>query len=94
MPIDPLWLEIGAKWSLAPPHGFRRAEKQDPALTQGEMEQREDSLLNLGPQVDEKVAAADQIEARKRRIGHHVMDGEHDRRAAARATPDSRDLPG
>ena len=45
------------------------------------MEQREDFLLNLGAQIDEKVAAADQVEARERRIGDQIMDGEDDRRS-------------
>ena len=75
-------------------HGFRRAEKQDTALAQGEMEQRKDALLHLGPQVDQEIAATDQIEARKRRIGHHVVDREHDRRAELARHPVAMIFPG
>ena len=41
------------------------------------MKQREDFGLGLGVQIDQQVAAGDQIDARKRRIGQHVLDRKH-----------------
>jgi hypothetical protein len=63
MSINALWLGHRLKMIAGATHGFSRAEKQDPAFMQGKMELGEDSLLSLGAQVDEKVAAPDQVEA-------------------------------
>ena len=80
MPVDPLvfgdWLEVVTLVA----HAFRGAEKQDAAFAQGKMEQRKGLLLNLAAQIDEKVTAADEIEAREWRIGDQIMDGEDDGR--------------
>jgi hypothetical protein len=80
MPVDPLFFEDRLKLVAGAAHGFRGAEKQDAAFAQGKMEQREDFLLNLGAQIDEKVAAAYEVEARERCIGDQIMDREDNRR--------------
>src|SRR5712672_3914377 len=81
MPIYALVLGDRLETVGGAPHGFRRAQKQDAAITQGKMEQRENFALSLGAQIDEKVTAADEVEARERRIGQQIMDGKGNHRA-------------
>ena len=66
-------LEIGSNRSSRLPTVSDAAEKQDAAFAQREMEQREDLLLRLGAQIDQEIAAGDQVEARERRIGQHIL---------------------
>jgi hypothetical protein len=55
-----------------------RPEKQHAAVTQGEMEEGVNLMLRLRLQIDEKVAAADKIQAREGRVRQDVMDREDD----------------
>ena len=41
------------------------------------MEQAENPLLHIGIEVDQHVAATDQVELRERRIADHILFGEH-----------------
>src|SRR5262249_7049976 len=41
------------------------------------MKDRDDVALQLAVEVDEQIAAGDQIHARERRIAHHAVRGEH-----------------
>ena len=69
MPEDPLLLGDRLEPVGKVAHRFGRAENEDSALVQREMEQREDLLLHLGTQVDQDIAARYEIEAREWRIG-------------------------
>src|SRR6185369_13121055 len=75
VPVDTLLLEDRLEILDGVAHAFRRAKKQNSAFVQRKMEHREDFLLSLGAQIDEKIAAADEVETRERRIGGQVMDG-------------------
>lgn len=55
------------------------AQKQHASFTQREMEQCDNLLLHLGPQIDQQIAAAHQIQPGKGRVGDQVLIGEHDR---------------
>src|SRR5919204_4154473 len=57
---------------------FRRAEEQHAALREREMEDGQDPLLRRRLEIDEQVAAGDEIDARERRIADHVVLREHD----------------
>src|SRR5690606_32402441 len=48
---------------------------------QSEMEHGGDRRLRLGTQIDQKIAARNQIKARKWRIGQHIVNGADHRRA-------------
>ncbi len=52
-----------------------------------EVDDLERALLRLRIEVDEEVAAADQVEARERRVLHQVVGGEYDRLAQLAADP-------
>src|SRR5262249_6956582 len=52
---------------------LRGAQHQEAAGRQGVMEDREDAPLQGRIQVDQHVAATDQVEARKGRVGDHVV---------------------
>ena len=52
------------------------AEKQIAARVQAEVKQLEDALLRDAVQVDEQIAAGDQVEMRERRVLDHVVRGE------------------
>ena len=45
------------------------------------MEQRQNSHLRLGAQIDQQISAGDHVQAREWRVGEHVLDGEDHRRA-------------
>ena len=64
--------------------GLRTAKQQNPALSQGEMEHRDDLRLRVGPQIDQQIAAGHQIDAGKRRVGQHVLHGEDHQSAQLR----------
>ena len=57
---------------------LRIAEKQQAAFAQGKMEDRGDFRLRFGAQVDQKVAARNEVETRERRVRQHVLHREHD----------------
>ncbi len=56
--------------------GFRRAEEQVTARPQCKVEHVQQPLLDLTIEVDQKVPATDQIDARKRRIAQNVVHRE------------------
>ncbi len=63
---------LGAADALA------RAEEQEAAGVEAVVEDGKQVLLRARKQIDEEVAAGDQIHARERRIVQHVLNGEHD----------------
>src|SRR6185436_4897971 len=60
-----------------PAHRFRSAEKQEPPFPECEVKQRNDPLLDREFEVNEQIAAADEIQAGKRWIADQVLRGEH-----------------
>ena len=72
MPIDPLRLGDRLEAVVETADRLGAAEKQDAALAQREMEQQKDLLLRFRAQIDQQVAAGDQVEARERRVGQHI----------------------
>ena len=62
---------------LGGPDGLRIAEQQQAAFAQGKMEDRGDFRLRFGAQVDQKVAARNEVETRERRVRQHVLHREH-----------------
>ncbi len=55
-----------------------RPEEEDAAAAESKMKQRERLLLRRRPEIDEKVSAADQVDAGERRVFDHVVRCEHD----------------
>ncbi len=62
MAIDPVGLGDRFETVTSDADGLRPAEKQNSPLAQRKVEQRKNLLLDLGAQVDEQVAAADEIQ--------------------------------
>ena len=58
---------------------FGGAQKEHAALAQREMEKGQDLALRLRAQVDEQIAAGDEVEAGERRVGQQALTGEHHR---------------
>ena len=56
-------------------------DEQKALRTQREVKDRQHARLRLGLQVDQKIAAGNEIDAGERRVGEHVMHGEDDERA-------------
>src|SRR5204862_609576 len=52
---------------------LRAAEPQESGQVEGVVEDREQLLLSLRVEIDHQVAAGDQIDARERRCGQHVV---------------------
>ena len=63
---------------------FGRAEQQHTALVQCKVEQRDGLGLRLKIEIDQQIAARHQIDARKWRIGQHILHGKHDLAAQRR----------
>ena len=78
MPVNPLRFRDHFESSVDFTGRFRTAKQQNATLTQREMEQRDDPRLRVGPQIDQQIAARNQVDARKWRIGQHVLHGEND----------------
>ena len=55
---------------------LRGAQHEKPVRVQGVMERRDDLLLERRAEVDQHVAATDQVDAGEGRIGHQVLLGE------------------
>ena len=68
---------------------FRKPEEQIAARPQRIMKQRKDLCLQAGLQVDQQVAARNQVEARERRIADHAVRGKDAHLAQALARRDS-----
>ena len=77
--VDPPFLRYWLEQVLLPGDALGGAEKQVPALAQREVEQGEHLLLDLRLEVDQQVAAADQIEPGERRVLQQVLGREGDR---------------
>ena len=58
---------------------FGGAEKEHASLAQREMEEGQNFPLRLRAQVDEQIAAGDEIEAGERRVGQQALTREHHR---------------
>ena len=56
--------------------GLRRAEEEEAVRVQRVMERRDHAFLQGWCEVDEQIAAADEVDARERRIGRDVLLGE------------------
>jgi hypothetical protein len=76
--IDAPFLRNGVKQVLSSPDRFRVTEKQVSVLAQREVEQSYHPLLRLRLEVDQKVAAGDQIESREWWIAKQVLRREND----------------
>ena len=61
------------------PDRLRISQEQSPTIPQREVEQRDELLLDFGLEVDQQVAATDQVEFREGNVADHVLDGEHHR---------------
>ena len=84
IPVDPHRLGDHFKTAIDMARGFRAAQHQKAVLAQGKMKPRDDFGLRFGAEVDQEIAAGDQIEPRKRRIGDDIMNGEDHRGAKLR----------
>jgi hypothetical protein len=79
LPIDPLRLGDWLEPIVEAAHRLGAAEYQNTALAEREMEQQKNLLLRLGAQIDQEVTAGNQVQARERRIGQHILRREdHD----------------
>ena len=58
--------------------GLAGPQEQDAVAVEREVEQRQHLLLHRRLQVDQQIAAGDQIDARERRVANHVVLGVHD----------------
>ena len=81
MPVDPMLLADRLEVRRDAGGRFGGAEKEHTLRAQREMEEGQDFPLRLRAQVDEHVAAGDQIEAGERRVGQQALAREHDRLA-------------
>ena len=54
-----------------------RAKEQEPMRLERVVEDRDHACLQLAVEIDEEIAAGDQVHARERRIAHHAVRGEH-----------------
>src|SRR5258708_23596737 len=59
--------------------GFRRAQKQKSLRLERVMESGQRLLLQTRLQINQEVAATDQVHARERRVGDEILPGEDDR---------------
>ena len=57
---------------------LRAAEKKNAAFAQREVEYRNHLRLRFGAKIDQEIAAGNEVEARERRIGKHILNGEND----------------
>src|SRR5690606_41199023 len=64
---------------LRGPDRLRAAEEQAAVFLEGVLEHRQHPALRIRLEIDQKVAAADQVEARERRLREDVLLGEHHR---------------
>ena len=77
--VDPPPFRHRVEQILVAGDAFRGTEKQMSVLAQREMEQGQQLALHLRFQVDQHVAAADQIEPRERRVLQEILGREGDR---------------
>jgi len=61
--------------------GLGAAEEQEAGVFEGEVEQADQPLLDLLVEVDQQVAATDQVQLGERRVADQVLGGEHHRLA-------------
>ncbi len=94
LPIDPLRLGDRLEPVVETAHRLGAAEQQNAALAEREMEQQKNLFLRLGAQIDQQIAAGDQVEARERRIGQHILHREHHHTAQLGHDPVAVLLPG
>ena len=64
---------------LVPAHDGMAFRFEAHISAQGEAEDFQDSLLNVAVQIDQQVAATDEIEARERRVAGDIVRREKDR---------------
>ena len=76
--VDAPAFRHGFEQMITAADGFGIAEEQVAALAKREMGEREDAVLRLGLEVDEEVAAADQVHPRIGRVGQQVLRREQD----------------
>ena len=76
--VDPPFFGNRLEQVDAVPDGFSRAQEEAPAFAQGEVEQGDDLPLDFRIQVNQEIAAGDEILPGKRRIGRQVVRGEDD----------------
>ena len=77
-PVDAVLLVEGHEQVLVAPDALRRTQQQHTRFAQGEVQQRQHALLDLGLQVNEHVAAGDDVDARKRRVAQQILGREND----------------
>ncbi|MNV62868.1 hypothetical protein D3C71_1554350 [compost metagenome] len=73
---DPVAFVDRGKQFMAGIGAFGRAEEQEAAGAQGEVEHLEDLALHFAIQIDQQIAANDQVDLRKRRVGQQAVLGE------------------
>ena len=72
-PVDLVLLVNGREEIREPADALRGAEFQEAGGLERVMEDRDDALLQRGAEIDQHVAAADQVELRERRVPRHVL---------------------
>src|SRR5215469_5733860 len=70
---DPERLVDGSEQARMPRYVLGAAEEQVAVVPEGIVEQGNDAALKLGVEVDQKVAAGDQIELGKRRVAQQIV---------------------
>src|SRR5919106_4768295 len=85
--VNPPFLGYRMEQALVPGDALRGTEKQVPVLAQGKMEQSEHLLLHIRFEVDQQVAAADQIEPGKGRVLEQILWGKGGRVAQRFLSP-------
>ncbi len=87
MTIKALGLCNGLEPVLGFPDCLGSAEHQDAALAQRKVEQRDDLRLRLGIEINQEIAAGDEVDPRKGRVRKDILDGEYDIAAQRRRNP-------
>src|SRR5579863_6810621 len=93
-PINAMLLVNGREQIACLPDGLGRTEQQQARLIQAVMENRQDFALQRRIEIDQKIAAADQIHMPERRIAGYILscedttfaDGFRDLKAAVHAS--------
>jgi len=75
-PVDLVLAVVGGEQRFEATDRLRLAEDEHAARGEGVVECTKDSLLERRSEVDEEVAATDEVDARERRIASDIVAGE------------------
>jgi hypothetical protein len=78
-PIDPPFLRNRLEQVDVRADALRRSKDQATAFVQGEMQELNQFVLHVRLEIDQQIAAAHQVELRKRGIAEYVLLGEQHR---------------